>query len=90
MLNRGDDEGREVWQRIGRAIEALRLRRLANGIEPGRGIRNRMCLSQIVGASNILSALCFLISALCWIKAESVKHPNFIDLGVLAASDRAG
>ncbi len=23
MLNRGDDEGREVWQRISRAIEQL-------------------------------------------------------------------
>jgi hypothetical protein len=30
-----------------------------------------------------ISAISFLLSGVCWITAASVKHPNFIDLGVI-------
>jgi hypothetical protein len=40
-------------------------------------------MSSIMLTAGSISALSFLLSAVCWIKAASVKHPNLIDLGVI-------
>jgi hypothetical protein len=41
------------------------------------------CLSVFVSGLSIISAVFFVLSAVCWIKAALVQHPNFIDLGTL-------
>ena len=32
-----------------------------------------------------ISAISFVVSAICWIRAASIKHPNLIELGVIGA-----
>ncbi len=40
-------------------------------------------MSCIILTAGGISAISFLLSAVCWIKAASVKHPNRIELGRL-------
>jgi hypothetical protein len=34
-----------------------------------------------------ISAISFVVSAICWIRAASIKHPNRIDLGVIGSDE---